>query len=300
MTDLVRSATAACAALLAMLIVGASGGCTVGSGSGYANGPVWVAGCTGPAPKGDYGMETMPKYYQLNPTFFAGDPVEGSTQPPTNFIGLRMQGNGSAIQYNDVLTFYIQNSYEVARCIQGRIDPNTGAEDWDHEGLNLGPWCDWTGTGFSSDGGVFDGGAPSDGGTGTGGTPRWPRIRITSQGYVQASLALLETCPINLVQTSGPALDGHSVDGWIEFTAFGAAGKPNLAPTKRDEIPPDFKVNFGDHLEATFHIQFEDHRVLTAIETQPTGPIPMPRMSATLDGKFDFDLLRARSAQPFP
>ncbi len=295
MTAFGRSEVAVCAALLAMVIVGASSGCTVGSGSGYANGPVWVTGCM---PEHDLGTPTMPNDYHLNPTFFAGDPVEANTQPPTNFIGLRMQRNGSAIQYNDVLTFYIQNSYEVARCIQGRIDPDTGAEDWDHEGLNLGPWCDWTGTGFSSDGGVSGGGAASDGGT--GGTPRWPRIRITSQGYVQASLALLETCPINLLQTSGPALDGHSVDGWIEFTAFGAAGKPDLAPTKRDEILPDFKVNFGDHLNATFHIQFEDHRVLTAIETQPTGPIPTPRMSATLDGAFDFDLLRARSAQPFP
>jgi hypothetical protein len=292
MTDLVRSATAACAALLAIGIVGASSGCTVGSGSGYANGPVWVAGCT---PEHDLGTPTMPQPYKLNPTFFAGDPVEAATQPPTNFIGIRMQGNGSAIQYNDVLTFYIQNSYEVARCIRGRIDSTTGAEDWDHEGLNLGPWCDWTGTGFSSDGGVSDGGAT------TGGTPGLPRIRVTSQGYVQASLALLETCPINLVQTSGPALDGHSVDGWIEFSAFGkAAEQADWAPTARGPISPDFKVNFGDHLEATFHIQFEDHRVLTAMETQPTGPIPTPRMSATLDGKFDFDLLRARSAQPFP
>jgi hypothetical protein len=294
MTGRGRSAVAACAALLAVAIVGGSGGCTVGSGSGYANGPVWVTGCFGPTPQGDLGTPTMPNDYHLNPTFFAGDPVEAATQPPTNFIGLRMQRNGSAIQYNDLLTFNIQNSYEVARCIRGRIDPITGEEDWDHVGLNLGPWCDWTGTGFSSDGGV------SDGGTTTGGTPGRPRIRITSQGYVQASLALLASCPINLLQTSGPALDGHSVDGWIEFTDFGKAAESDLTPTDRDQVLLDFKVNFGDNLSATFHIQFEDHRVLTAIETQPTGPIPTPRMSATLDGKFDFNLLRARSAQPFP
>ena len=144
---------------------------------------------------------------------------------PRTSSTIRMQHNGSAIQYNDFLTFNIQNSYEVARCIRGRVDPDTGAEDWDHVGLNLGPWCDWTRDGVperrrSHRRRREPRGAP----------PAVPRIRVTSQGYVQASLALLATCPINLLQTSGPALDGHSVDGWIEFTAFGDAADPIRRP----------------------------------------------------------------------
>ena len=213
MTSFIWSATAACAALLAIGIVGASSGCTVGSGSGYANGPVWVTGCM---PDHDYGTPTMPEYYQLAPTFFAGDPWRRPPSLPRTSSAFACSGMARP---PNTTTCSPSTSRTRTRslAVSGSIDPMTGAEDWDHLGLNLGPWCDWTGTGFASDGGV------SDGGTSTGGTPGRPRIRVTSQGYVQASLALLYTCPINLLQTSGPALDGHSVDGWIEFTDFGNA-----------------------------------------------------------------------------
>jgi hypothetical protein len=305
-----RSVLGVCGGLLAATAAGAaSGGCTVGSGSGAANGPLWLIGCTGPSDQGgDLGEPNNPVQFQLDPTFFAGDPIEGTSVPPINRLVIRMQRNGSAIQYNDTLTFDIQNAYEVARCVRGRIDPVTGQPDWDVVGQQLGAWCDWSAEGFGIDGGVTDGGvtdggvtdagAPADGGV----TPPRARIHLTSQGYVQASLGLLASCPLNLLDVTGPALVGHSVDGWLEFQDFGSAAQPDKAPTDRDAFGPakDFKVNFGERLRGTFHVVLEDDRVLTAIQTEPTGPIPAPLMGATLDGNFDFDLLRARAAQPFP
>ena len=66
-------------------------------------------------------------------------------------------------------------------------------------------------------------------------------------------------------------------------------------------LDPAFKVNFGERLHATFHVVLEDDRVLTAQQTgTPGGPVPDPVIGGTLDGAFDFDLVRGRAAQPFP
>jgi hypothetical protein len=60
----------------------------------------------------------------------------------------------------------------------------------------------------------------------------------------------------------------------------------------------DFKVNFGERLRANFHVVLQDDRVITA---ERMGlPLPSPRFGATLDGRFDLDLVRGRAAQPFP
>jgi hypothetical protein len=292
-----RSVLGACGGLLVAALAGAAAsGCTVGSGSGYANGPLWLTGCTGPSPGGDLGMPNNPVAFQLDPTFFAGDPIEGTQQPPINRLVIRMQRNGSAIQYNDTLTFDLQNSFEIARCVRGRIDPNTGQPDFDTAGLGLGPWCDWSGAGLGVDGGAVDGGTGADGGAPG---PR-ARIHLTSQGYAQASLALLASCPLDLLTVVGPAVVGHSFNGWIDFLDFGSAMQSDLAPDARAAVTPDFKVNFGERLRANFHVELQDDRVLTAMQTQPGGPVPAPLMGATLDGTFDFDLIRARAAQPFP
>jgi hypothetical protein len=288
-----RRLVRALAIAIALGATGALAGCSVGNGSGSAVGPLFVVGCTGASPGGDRGVPGAPVTYSLAPTFFAGDPIEGTGQPPQNSLSIRMQRNGLAIEYNDTLTFNIINSFEIARCIRGRTV--NGVPDFDTTGLGLGPWCDWTGTQFGVDGGATDAGAPTDGGA----TALRPRIRLSSQGFIQASLALLATCPINLVKMTGPALVGHSIDGYIEFTDFGDAVEGGDAGA-RDPIPADFKVNFGDRLRATFTVALTDDRTLTAEQTDPTGPIPTPLIGGTLNGNFDFDMIRARAAQPFP
>ena len=270
-------------------------GCTAGSGSGAAAGPLWYTGCQDGQ---DYGTQAMPANFDLAPSFFAGDPIEDSS-PAThiNRLVIRMQRTGQAVEYNDTLFFDVENSYEIARCVRGQTVNGVG--QWDMSDMGLGPWCDWSGGGFT-DGGIADGGSPLDGGLLDGGAVDSPLIRITSQGYMQSSLQLLATCPLNVVTASGTALAGHAVDGWIQFADFGTAAQPDVSSEERTPVPTDFKVNFGDRLRAKFHVALEDDRVVTAEQTQPTGPIPAPLMGATLDGYFDFDLVRGRAAQPFP
>jgi hypothetical protein len=278
-----RVRTVLAAALLASAPALALGGCTVGSGTGNAAGPLWVLGCKEGLPNGNYGTPDMPRDFSLNPIFFAGVPIEDVGTVRENRLVIRMQRNGGPIEFNDTLAFDIQNSYEVARCVRGRINPD-GTPDWDVPTTGE-PWCDWSGTGAGADGGAT--------------TPRG-RIRITGEDFVQVSIALLATCSLK----DGAALVGYAVSNdvessWIEFEDFGKAAEPQLPPEMRTAFAgSDVKVNFGERLRATFHLVLEDDRVVTARRLGRS--LPAPRIGGVLDGRFDFDLERGRAAQPFP
>ncbi len=283
-------------------------GCTIGNGSGSAKGSLWVTGCDGDTNFGGAGVVAgVPQPYDLQPTFFAGEPIEdlatGSTH--RNRLIIRMQGTGLATQYNDTVYFDIENSYEIARCVRGRTIG--GQPDWKQvEPLynNQTPitWCDWSGNAFS-DGGVADGGvnpgSPDAGASADGGMSvmaQYPRIRITPDTDLRSSLALLASCP--MANVSADASSTLTDVSWIEFQNFGAAEESNLAPDMRDQVQSTFVINYGERLRANFHLVLQDGQVITAIETNQ--PAPAPLVGGTLDGYFDFDLERGRAAQAFP
>ena len=289
------------------------GACTAGSGSGTADGTMMVIGCNG------QNSLATPKPYALDPTFFAGEPFEDicppmltCSGPHTNRLVIRMQRNGNSIEVNDTLYFDVQSSYEVARCLRGRILPG-GAPDWDTrlvtdaDGAAIPGlvWCDWTWS-ASADGGAADAGldasgavAPPDaGGMVDGGaqpasmTAPSARINISTQDFVQVSFSPMYTC--SSARLVAVALPGS----WIQFENFGTAAEPTLDAGARAPMADDFKVNFGDRLRATFHLVMGDQRVEQAIMSRLA--IPQAKIGGELDGSFDFDLERGRAAQPFP
>jgi hypothetical protein len=290
------------------------GGCTAGSGSGSAVGMLQDVGCN----NGNT-LDTL-QPYSLNPTFFAGEPIEdvcpsppgncSTTSPHTNRLTIRMQRTGNGVEVNDTLYFNILNSYKVAQCLRGQTDG--GAPEWDTRVLTASdgspisgvPWCDWNAADQAdggADGGALDAGAGAapDAGAADGGadagvtmTASAARINLSTQDYVQAGLAPLYTCVE--ARSVGIALPGS----WIEFQDFGLAIQSNLPPEQRMGINGDFKVDFGQRLRATFHLVLGDQAVENAKKTHTL--IPDPRISGTLDGSFDFDLDRGRAAQPFP
>jgi hypothetical protein len=292
----------------------AIGGCTVGQGSGSAMGNLYVLGCNNGASFGTLTPDGQiaPVSYNMQPSFFAGAPNETLAQGPDqmNEITLRMQSSGLSIMYTDTLAFTVVNSYQVARCLRGRID-QYGQPDWNvTEPLppifgtagNLNPttlWCDWSATAFTDGGppdaaattaGGPDGGAMLDGGMSV--MAQYPRIHLTPYTDVSVSLEPLATC-------FGSQVTAQGSDGWIEFQSFGGAEQPNVPPAARDRVPQNFIINFGDRLHATFHIVLQDSRIAFAIEQNK--PIPTtPHIGGTLDGYFDFELARGRAAQPWP
>jgi hypothetical protein len=293
------------------LLVTLGPACTVGGGSGAAEGFLRVVGCN------TNNTLTQEEPFSLKPTFFAGEPIEDvcpplmtCSGPHTNRLVIRMQRNGNSIEVNDTLYIDVHNSYEVARCIRGRI--LNGHGDWDPRFVTASDgtlipglvWCDWNWQDppdAGADAGAVDAGAPAAVAADAGSPDAAPatmaaphaRINITTQDYVRASFAPEYTC--SEARLVGVALPGS----WIEFEDFGSASQPSLDAGARTAVGNDFKVNFGDRLRATrFHLILGDERVQTAIMTREA--IPPTLIDGSLDGLFDFDMERGRAAQPFP
>jgi hypothetical protein len=302
-----RTARAPAAAAVALGLALAAAGCTVGAGAGAVSGPLFVLGCSS---NSNLGTAAAPSCYNMGPRFFAGEPIEDiNTGALANRLLIRVERSGNRLEVNDTFYVDVQNAFEVARCLRGDLLPD-GTPDWDTrevitvDGVCTGvPWCDWS----ARDGVAVTTclGKPGPPGPGEGGnvglplqtlvtcppqmlpmvatTPIRPLIHFGPEEFVRASFGPLFTC--NAARASATA-----TDGFIDFVNFGTATD---APPARD-----FKVNFGDRLQAIFHAVLSDDRVLTAIkaEAQPMPPV----IGAVFDGYFDFDLERGRAAQPFP
>jgi hypothetical protein len=302
---------AAVSALPVLAALGTSG-CAVGSGSGSASGSLFAVSCNGVDPLGTMVSPTVvsPVAYSLNPTFFAGIPIEDLVQGPQamNQLEFRMQSSGLLQMYTDTLEFDALNSYEVARCVRGRTVngqpdylvyqplPLTLATAQNPTPTTL--WCDWSGMAFSVDGGAPDAGVAGvpDAGTALDGgmsmTASAPRIHVTPFTDIHATLSLGQTCP-------GGTNAGVGMEGWIQFQSFGSAEQSDKAPQDRDPVDPGFVINFGERIRATFDVVIGDPRVASAVQNGTTLPTS-PAIGGQLAGYIDFNLARGRSGQPFP
>jgi hypothetical protein len=276
------------------------GACSVGKGTGAASGSIYAYGCSD---SGDYcgggvcpGTAEAPAPYDLQPSFFAAEPIDDLREHTStsqfeimsNRLIVRLQTSGKQIEQNDVLTFDVATSYEVARCVRGRVDPVTGKNDWNETDCYRA----------SADG-------PG-------------RMRLQHDSAVRAFLALRSTCKkANLVANaiSGPVPPSYATapkpvvtDGswnsWVEFQEFGSAAQRDRAPTERDPVDGRFRVDYGNHINASsFFLTLIDDSVVEAA----LGNLPRPPslIGGTLGGdpttgRFDFDVQRGQGAQFFP
>ena len=256
-----------------MLVV-LSCACSVGDGSGTAFGPLFIEDCNSDRCSGarNLGTRAEPKEYQLDPHFFAGEPIEdlrdGVRQ---NRLILRLQHSGGPVENTNTLYFDIVNLYEVARCVRGRIavaSDGTRTPDYDP---NI---C------------------------------RPPRIRIGNRDVIRARFVPAESCCREIVAVGVSCMNGGACDdaaaweSWIEFTSFGSAVSKEEDPTKRSAIGPGFKVDFGERIRADFGMKLEDARVLGREGAPPTQLVG--QIGGDFTGWFDFDMERSRAAQTFP
>jgi hypothetical protein len=278
-------------------LVGISGGCSVGKGVGAASGKIFELGCSSAGDyycsSGECATEAKPKPYDLRPTFFAGEPIDDLREHSSgsaimnNRLTIRLQRSGKQIEQNDVLTFDITTSYEVARCVRGRVDRDTGANDWDEANC------------FRA------------GDTGPG------RMRVQFDSPVRAALTLRATCSANLVAsavsapvplsytaTPNPVVTDGSWDSWVEFQEFGGAAQADRTPLMREAIDRKFRIELGNRIYATsFALTLVDDQMVN--EAINNLPRQASRLGGTLGGdpttgRFDFDLERGQGAQFFP
>jgi hypothetical protein len=273
----------------AALAAVSAAGCGIGEGSGSATGEMWMLGCDEGE---DFGTEAMPKGFSLDPTFFAAEPIEDiADTPPMNRLIIRMERSGNAVEINDTLYFDIRDSAEVARCLRGRTV--NGVPDWDTSSGTLDaagmvdptapPWCIP---------------APT--------MDQLATIRLVPFGPVAVSFAPLATCHSSMHPPAFVNITGVANGGTIAFQHFGGAVQTTPAdqaltpPDMRNPIFADFKVNYGERLQATFEINpMGDERVAAAIRDKILPP-PAADIGGYLNGDFDFDFQRGRSEQTFP
>jgi hypothetical protein len=253
------------------LVGGTGSACSVKNGTGELHGSLNVPGCSF-----SNGIPQPLKYtppYSQNLEFFAGVPFDSTTPRfPANQVSLRMQPSSTRLEFADALKFWVRNSYEVGRCIRGRVNPD-GTPDWD---LAL---CDRSVLGPSGEGRLFVG---------------------TEDETVTSAFVLFYTCPQALPSAValGSCAGGSCPDvavcpgrgSWIAFSEFGSALPPGNLPPPKDELRSDFKIQNGEPIEASaFHIELCDHGTVDAVLNREF-PIPTPAITGMLDGSFRFAL----------
>jgi hypothetical protein len=245
-----------------LLAVFAVTACKAGEGRGTALGPFYIIDCNGAGK--NLGTRDAPVVFNLNPAFFAAEPIDDpSYVPKINRLIIRLQPTGRSRELNDVLTFDVLNSHEVARCVRARVVG--GKPDYDEKNCMQGP--------------------------------NGPRLRVGPDALIRSSLAPYSTCKRRLVASAeaGNSPDPNAWQSWIELTEFGTATKPGPADS-RPAVPDNFKVDLNEPLRApAFLLKMTDDAVLFGRRPQDA-----PEIAGTLEGFFDFNLQRGQGAQTFP
>ncbi len=258
--------------LATALIAAWAGACGDGHGTGEARGPLYIKDCNG---NQDFGGAEEPKEFDLQPRFLAGEPTEDiSPGERDNRLVIRLQRSKKRIEYNDVLAFDVAKTYAVARCVRGRILPN-GMPDYDAKNCVQVP--------------------------GEAGAPPRQRARVGVNQPIRANLMPRITCQKNIIGTAVSAEDkaDGTWESWIEFEEFGRARQDDRPADKRDPVPFDFKIDFGERVHASqFQVTLTDDRVVKAARLM-TG-FTESELRGSLKGSFDFDLERGQAAQTFP
>ena len=178
-----------------------------------------------------------------------------------------MQSISGGWEFADAIFFWVYDSWEVARCISGRMNDD-GTPDWNTDA------CDRS--------------AQALGPSGEG------RMRIGTEGeLVSSHFVLQSSCQGASLSASGlgSCAGGTCPDvticpgrgSWISFSRFGATQEDLTMPLGRD-----FKVNKDDPIEASaFHVELCDSDTVQAIQ-DGTLPVPTPAITGTLEGHFSF------------
>jgi hypothetical protein len=256
--------------VIGLLVLSAA--CKAGEGEGTALGPLYILNCNGYG--ADLGSRAQPAIFDLKPGFFAAEPIEeGDKYFKINRLIIRLQPNGRSRELNDVLTFNLPDSREVARCVRGGVVD--GKPDYDQKNCMQGP--------------------------------NGPRLRVAPDALVRGSLAPFSTCVRPVVGTAIDDAMTTEWDSWLELSQFGSAVQAARSPETRDRISADFKVDIDEPLIApAFLLDLIDDATLPHYCGGLAGLCPAQRslenaqIAGTLQGSFSFALQRGQGAQTFP
>ena len=243
-------------------------GCNSENGTGYLMGSLDIPACTFP----DGQVKPYPDGGNISADWhhFLAEPFDSiSTRYPANQINIRMQNLSGGWEFADTLAFWVEDTYEIARCMRGRVNAD-GTPDWNPDFCDRSP----TSLGLNGEGRALIG---------------------TEREMVTAQFLPQYTCPDALLSSdalgdcAGGTCPSTAVcpgrGSWIAFTRLGAPPSEVNTP-----LPHDFKVGNGEPIEAShFHVELCD----LATVQDALGhivPVTTPSIRGTLDGSFSFKL----------
>lgn len=260
----------ACAALGATVLgtLALFGGCNSDNGTGHLAGSLDIPACTFPDGK----PRAFPNESNFHDDWhhFLAEPFDSiSARYPANQINIRMQNISGGWEFADTLSFWVEDTYEVARCMRGRVNAD-GTPDWNPDFCDRSP----TSLGPSGEGRALIG---------------------TEREMVTAHFLPQYTCPDALLSSDalgdcqGGTCPATTIcpgrGSWIAFARLGAP------PTDPDAaLPTDFKVGNAEPIEAShFHVELCDEATVQDALNHIV-PVTVPSIRGTLDGYFSFKL----------
>lgn len=200
----------------------------VGSGVGSVDGSIYVRQCAqrpavGSSNRGDaysLGSAAAPAAYNMNPTFFAAEPIDDFPRLyPNNRLNIRVQSDGARIEQADVLFINIGSVRPVAEALGTpvRVGPNTNVRAT----LSLNQSCQQPEVSPALEGEITF----TQLGSATAGGRIDPNFRISYEDPLQASfdLRVIDVRAATLggvgVVPTDPALGG-ALTGNFEFIVY--------------------------------------------------------------------------------
>jgi hypothetical protein len=213
--------------------------------------------------------EVMPFCGEWN--HFLGEPFDSTSAFfPANQLNIRMQSTSGGWEFADVLFFWVYNSWEVARCLRGRMNAD-GTPDWNTNA------CDWS----SGEGRMLIG-TEGDGIEGELVTSHF--VLQNSCPSAQLSASALGAC------AGGTCPEVAKCPGrgsWIQFSEF---GDKSYLTDRSKPLDDGFKVNKDEPIAATaFHVELCDQDTIDRA-AQRLVPVSKPQVTGFLDGSFSFNL----------
>jgi hypothetical protein len=227
----------------------------VGQGTGALSGELHVIACRD---RTDFNRPsaTDPRPYDMHPQFFVGEPIEDLNQGgfPHNRLEIRVQADSGNIGNVSI-----------------SMDEGAGIDTLFISIPDVRQVAMLIGTPIAMQ-------------------PLAASLPTTDATPVRASLQLLGTCPFSPSNDLLAANDAQA-SATITFSRFGSAsacGTPPCAPP-----PADFKVDYGENLEATFDLNLVDERFRLGLSSERNA-------WGHVMGRFSFELRRGAAGQTFP
>ncbi|MBN2725701.1 MAG: hypothetical protein JXR95_16675 [Deltaproteobacteria bacterium] len=259
-------------------------GCTTPEGSGVVEGEFFILGCE---ESDNYGSVTNKAYFDMMANFFVGEPVLDESAVPRNHrFDIRMQRGSNTLADTDVLYIQITRAALAARLFSQGLPLPVGPDENVSATLGLYLTCP---SFYDGPDAYYEGDA-------------CPVLTIEEQNELCSGVDY-GTLENSFRVPQAPFSKGQSC---IILCQFGSA-------VRGQEIPDDFKIDFGDTVSGIYFFTLGNRRALytaneicgDGLDNDGDGTVDEDicdevTAGGFVQGNFEIKVIRAKAIQSFP